>query len=282
MITHNIPAARILHDSEASEIAALFSAVFESAGVPLPEVREAVIVETAEHLSISPERDVLIIVKANAEAVITEESATGSYVVLEENAKLRYLTISNGKNRRIVCLKQDSQLIWNDATFGAESDNLIYLAERGANARFGSLMLGREQQRCVQHATMVHASPKTSSYMLTRSVLTEHSTGVYRGTIRILPGARGCDAMQKADTLLLGDNSRMDAIPVLEISNDDVRCSHGVAIGQVDEEQLFYLQSRGIPRDDAIRMIVRGFFDQMLIAMGEAGERLRQRLEGAI
>src|SRR5256885_1492185 len=82
-----------------------------------------------------------------------------------------------------------------------------------------------------------------SSHMLTRAVLLEKSKGMYRGLIRILPGASKCDAYQREDALLLGDESRMDAVPILEIKNDDVKCSHGVTLGQVNEEQLFYLET---------------------------------------
>jgi Fe-S cluster assembly protein SufD len=224
--------------------------------------------------------DQFIVIKQGAEVTLTDMTAQRITIFLEENAKLRYITRSNDKQQRFIYLGRDAHLLWTDVAINSmQSDNIVYLGGDGAHARFGSIFLGKGSDICTQKATMVHKGTHTSSHMLTRAVMLDQSKGIYRGLIKILPNAKGSDAFQREDALLLGDHSRMDAVPILEISNDEVKCSHGVTLGQINEEQLFYLQSRGIGRKDAIAMIVQGFFDQMLIAMGEMGESLRKELQ---
>jgi Fe-S cluster assembly protein SufD len=245
--------------------------------------RVNITVEGHEVVRITPRAhdQTVIHVRQHAEATVVEQSMEcTTYIFLEPNAKLRYITHSESSTQRFVYLEQHAQLVWTDVAFnGMRSENTIYLAGDGANARFGSVFLGKNAEECRQVVSMIHKGSRTSSHMLTRAVMLDNSKGAYRGLIRILPDAKGCDAFQREDALLLGDHSRMDAVPVLEISNDDVRCSHGVTLGQIDEEQLFYVQSRGLSRADAISMMVQGFFDQMLIAMGEMGEPLRKQLQ---
>ena len=81
--------------------------------------------------------------------------------------------------------------------------------------------------------------------------------------------------VEHEDTLLLGEHAHIDAVPILEIENNEVQCSHGVTIGSISDEQLFYLQARGIFIEDAKKMLLLGFFDRMLISMGELGKSIR-------
>jgi Fe-S cluster assembly protein SufD len=87
---------------------------------------------------------------------------------------------------------------------------------------------------------------------------------VYSGLIRVHPGAVKTDAYQANRNLVLSDHAKADSKPELEILNNDVRCTHGSTVGQVDEDQLFYLQSRGVSRDEAVRLIAMGFFEDVL------------------
>lgn len=96
--------------------------------------------------------------------------------------------------------------------------------------------------------------------MTTRTVLDGSAKAVYRGLIRIEKGADRTVSHQHSDTLLLGDESRADAVPELEIENDDVQCSHGATIGQIDKDKLFYMMSRGIDAHTAKRQVIKGFF----------------------
>ena len=171
-------------------------------------------------------------------------------------------------------------MVWVDAIKDeARCENQIILAGERARSRISSAFVAAGDESYEVSITITHLNDNTSSNMLTRSALKDRSAGVYRGTIMIAPNAKGCDAYQREDTLLIGDNPKMDAKPILEINNNEVKCSHGVAIGRVDEEKLFYMTSRGIREEDAEMMIVEGFFDPMIIGMGENGKELKRIIQ---
>lgn len=238
---------------------------------------EVYVLKGTEQLHLRTTESTVILIKSNADVLITEESHHNTYILIEEHARLRYNTSAKGDVMRTIYMQANSRLLWHDVSFdGSNAHNAVHLSGEGAEARFASLMFAN--RGVAQTANMIHEASHTSSNMLTRAVLLESAKGTYRGLIKINPKASGCDAHQREDTLLLGDQAKMDAVPILEISNNNVKCSHGVTLGQVDDEQLFYLESRGIERSDAVTMIVQGFFDQLLISMGEYGTQVREEL----
>jgi Fe-S cluster assembly protein SufD len=109
-----------------------------------------------------------------------------------------------------------------------------------------------------------HAAPRSTSDLLYKGALRDHSHTVYSGLIRVQRNAEKTDAYQANRNLVLSDHAKADSKPELEILNNDVRCTHGSTVGQVDDEQLFYLESRGISHDDAQRLIVEGFFEDVI------------------
>jgi Fe-S cluster assembly protein SufD len=108
-----------------------------------------------------------------------------------------------------------------------------------------------------------HDAPHCTSDFLYKAALQDRSRTVWRGMIRVAPGAVKTDGYQRNDNLMLSEHARADSIPGLEIQADDVRCTHGSTTGKVDEELIFYARSRGFTRQEAIRMIVAGFFQQI-------------------
>lgn len=243
----------------------------------LGEHTDVAVVSGEETLTVEDGQKLAILVEDEATVV---ERGTGSYVVqvfLSENASLKYFSASTGTVRRIAHLEQDASILWVDAAFGADvnAEVVSRLAGQGASAEFESVLLGTGKGRYVVRSSMVHAADNTTSNMITRAVMFDESRGDYAGTIQILPDARGCDAYQKEDTLLMSGQARMDAQPNLEISNEDVRCSHGASLGRIDEEKIFYFLSRGIGREEAVKLIVQGFFDSILDRMGRHGEQIR-------
>src|SRR5690606_32303624 len=92
----------------------------------------------------------------------------------------------------------------------------------------------------------------------------DHGRSVFRGLIRVHPGAQRTDAYQTNRNLILSSDARADSLPNLEIAADDVRCSHAATVGQLDREELFYLMSRGIPEREAVRLVIFGFFGEVL------------------
>ena len=129
--------------------------------------------------------------------------------------------------------------------------------------------------------TQVHSAPNTFSDLAFRGVLAAGSTAVWRGMIRVDPGAQQTDAFQESRNLLLSPDAHADAIPGLEIEADDVRCTHAAAIAQVDREQLFYLTSRGLDPAAAKQLIIEGFLESLVerLAEGPVREEISAALE---
>jgi Fe-S cluster assembly protein SufD len=110
-----------------------------------------------------------------------------------------------------------------------------------------------------------HLGSRTASDLLYKGALKGRSRTIYSGTVIIRQGAHKCDAYQTNRNVLLSEHAKADSIPNLEIlSNDPVRCGHAASVGPVDDDQLFYLQTRGIPYEEAERLIVFGFFQEVL------------------
>jgi Fe-S cluster assembly protein SufD len=139
--------------------------------------------------------------------------------------------------------------------------------------------MGVGSQRFDHHTEHVHLARNTRSNLGFKVAMTGASRSAYTGLIRIAADAAGCEAYQENRNLLLSPNARADSIPELEILNDDVRCSHGATMSSIDGEQLFYLQSRGLPRLQAIRLIVYGFLGKTLARLPQA---TRERVEALI
>ena len=109
-----------------------------------------------------------------------------------------------------------------------------------------------------------HAAPNCTSDLLYKGALRDESRAVYSGWVHVRPGAQKTDAMQTSRNIVLSEHAKADAIPNLEIEANDVRCGHAASVGPVDEDAIFYLESRGIPRAEAERLIVTGFFQEVL------------------
>ena len=109
-----------------------------------------------------------------------------------------------------------------------------------------------------------HVAPNCNSDLLYKGALRDRSRAVYSGWVHVRPDAQKTNAMQTSRNIVLSEHAKADAIPNLEIEANDVRCGHAASVGPVDEETIFYLQSRGITREDAERLIVSGFFQEVL------------------
>ena len=131
-----------------------------------------------------------------------------------------------------------------------------------ATAELSGLYFGSGSQVLDQQVNVVHRVGNCTSRQAFRGVLDGRSTGVFNGGVEVLPGADGTDAAQSNDNLLLSRHAEVDTQPRLEILADDVSCSHGATVGQLDEMALYYLRSRGIPSEEASRLLIDGFADQ--------------------
>jgi len=124
--------------------------------------------------------------------------------------------------------------------------------------------LGNDSQTLDFRTFQKHDAPDTNSNLLFKGAVDGNSRSVYTGLIRVEKEARGTNAFQTNRNLKLSDTAWAESVPNLEIETNDVKCSHASTVGPVDEEQVFYLESRGVPTEVAQRLIVSGFFDEVL------------------
>lgn len=194
-------------------------------------------------------------------------------IVLKEGAKLRLGLVQNLAGEAYAfrygraLLERDASLEvfavevgghWSRLQFGTE------LAGRGAAVNSYGLFLGTARQSYRLDLAHVHRGEHTRSDMNVRGVLRDRAYAWVRGLGHIHFGAQGASSYQRTDTLLLSKTARADTVPSLKIDEDDVRAGHGAAVGQVDEDALFYLMSRGLSNVQATRLIVEGFLQSLL------------------
>ncbi|MCA9173079.1 MAG: Fe-S cluster assembly protein SufD [Planctomycetales bacterium] len=163
-------------------------------------------------------------------------------------------------------LQADASLQWTLAAMGtrlAKVNQTVSLAGPGATSQVNGVLFTEGRQHVAYHTLQHHEAPHCRSDFLYKSALQDKSRTVWRGMIKVDPVAQKTDGYQRNDNLLLSPDARADSIPGLEIEADDVRCTHGSTSGRVDEELLFYAQCRGFTRNEAVRMVVSGFFQQI-------------------
>jgi len=182
-------------------------------------------------------------------------------------------------------LDRDSHLDWLSVTLGgrlSRSSQHSVLREPGGEAVVTGLYLPAGKQHMAMDTLQDHVASNCTSDLLYQGALLGRARSVYEGTIRAWPGAQKTNAYQSNRNLLLSKRARADSLPQLEIEANDLRCTHGATVSHVDDDQVFYLMSRGIPRPDAVRLIVEGFFQPSLDRLPEPLEGLKQRLTDAI
>lgn len=176
---------------------------------------------------------------------------------------------------------RDSLFCIATVTSGAElgrDDIHIKLKEPGAHCELNHLYLPKCKQQSANYSLIEHQSPHTTSEQQARGVIRDQGHAVFNGKIKVYPNADKTVAHQANHNLLLGAQAIVNTKPELEIYADDVKCSHGATVGELDVNALFYLQSRGIPLSQASTMLMQGFVEQVLVALpvGEITNYLQQ------
>ena len=138
------------------------------------------------------------------------------------------------------------------------------LAGPGADAKVTGAYAPHARQHVDFDTTQEHGAPNTTSDLAFRGILADRSSAVWRGMIKVDPGAQQTDAFQVCRNLLLSKKAHADAIPGLEILANDVRCTHAAAVAQIDKEQLFYLRSRGLDKASSTRLVIEGFMAELV------------------
>ena len=194
-------------------------------------------------------------------------------ITLAENASLEHIVLQDLPDNQIhlgrieVVQGEGSNLDAKLFNLGASYGRVVYhvqLAGPGAHAELSGLYFGFGSQTLDQQITVVHAVPDCTSRQSYRGVLDDRSTGVWIGGVDVRPGADGTDSEQSNDNLLLSRQAEINTQPRLEILADEVKCAHGATVGQLDEEALYYMRTRGIPEDQAGKLLVEGFADQVM------------------
>jgi Fe-S cluster assembly protein SufD len=180
-------------------------------------------------------------------------------------------------------VERDATLVAAQAALGATYGRTradCRLVGRGATGNLVAVYFGQDDQMLDFRTFQDHRAPDTTSDLLFKGAVADRSRSVYTGLIRVRPDARGTNAFQTNRNIKLGEHAWAESVPNLEIENNDVHCSHASTVGPIDEEQRFYLESRGVPPEAAERLIVAGFFDEVLGRLPVAGlaPMLRARL----
>jgi Fe-S cluster assembly protein SufD len=242
----------------------------------------------------------LVVAEEGSQVSVVDELASGDFgrtalhvgaaeIFADEGATVVY-TSAQRFGRGVVHLQTDRLVAGRDAritmlysTLGADFarvDAQCAMRAPGSHVDVLGIYIGQGDQHFDHQTLQDHSAPHASSNLLFKGAIDDEARSVFRGLIRVHPNAQRTDAYQTNRNLVLNDGARADTIPFLEIETAEVKCSHAGAVGRVDDEHLFYLQSRGVPTAEAKRLIVMGFLQEVLeqVSLTE----LREELEAAV
>jgi Fe-S cluster assembly protein SufD len=227
---------------------------------------------------------IVVAIEAGAEATVIEEYVSAgepgigvcdgvTELTVGDGATLHFATFQRwggnvyhfGTER--VRVGRDGRFHWTVTELGGKlrkADFEMFLEGEGAEAKLSGCYFGSETQHFDFHTYQNHKSGHSTSDLLFKGALRGRARMIYQGLIKIHPDAQRSDAYQANRNLILSNKARADSIPSLEIEANDVRCTHGATVGQVDDEQLFYLMSRGLTRHEAELLVIGGFFTPVL------------------
>jgi Fe-S cluster assembly protein SufD len=241
---------------------------------------------------------VVVLAGANSEATLVETYASSgngdgrtftnavTEVVLAENASFHHYKVQAEAETafHLAALYAEQ---WRDSRFashafalgGALARNEVHsrFAAEGGEATLRGLYVGRGTQQLDNWTDLDHASPRCTSRELYKGVLDDSARGTFTGRVLVREDAQKTDASQQNRNLLLSESAQVDTRPQLEILADDVKCAHGAAVGRLDEQALFYLRSRGIPKLEAERLLTQAFAREVVDSVPL--EALRARVE---
>ena len=237
----------------------------------------------------------LVVLDTNSEATFMDEYASppgegqafhngAIELIVGDGASLRYASLQDFApnvwqfNHECGRVGRDGKLDWITSVMGTRLTKAFQTAELdapGAWARMSGIFFTNGRQHVDLDTQQNHNAPDTTSDLLYKGALKDHSRSVWQGMIKALPDSQRIDGFQANRNLMLDKTARADSIPGLEIQADDVRCTHASTVGKLDEEEVFYLMSRGIPKVEAVRMVIQGFFDPVMERIPFEGVRAR-------
>ena len=217
-------------------------------------------------------------------------------IIVRPGARCRYTTIQNWSNnvynlvtKRAVAYR-DATMEWVDGNLGSKLTMkypAVILKEPGAHGEVLSIAFAGKGQHQDAGAKMTHAAPNTTSKIVSKSISKDGGRAGYRGLVKVVKGAEGCKSTVNCDALILDEDSRSDTYPTMEIEEDRVDIGHEATVSKIGDEQLFYLQSRGINKDEAASMIVSGFIEPVVKELPmeyavEMNRLIQLQMEGSV
>jgi Fe-S cluster assembly protein SufB len=217
-------------------------------------------------------------------------------IIVKPGARCRYTTIQNWSNnvynlvtKRAVAYR-DATMEWVDGNLGSKITQKypsVYLMEPGAHGEVLSIAFAGRGQHLDAGAKMVHAAPHTTSKIVSKSISKDGGRAAYRGLVKVTRGSVDCRSSVNCDALILDEASRSDTYPYMEIEEDRVSIGHEATVSKIGDEQLFYLQSRGISKDEAAAMIVSGFIEPIVKELPmeyavEMNRLIQLQMEGSV
>lgn len=210
-----------------------------------------------------------------------------SEVYLHEGAEVTYASINNlGSNVNIFSNKKsigerDSRIVWSSGLLGGaftRSRLESVMKEEGASSENVEIVFGAGTQRFDTVSNITHVGQNTSGHAVSKGVVKEKARSLFKGMIRIEKNAKNSRAYLAEHGMILGKDARADAIPGLEIETNDVKATHSASVAQINDEEIFYLMSRGLAEDDAKKLIIVGFFEPVVerIPVPEVAKRIRR------
>ena len=246
----------------------------------------------------------LVVAEAGSRFSLIEEYASASpelhgysnaavELFVEQGAKLEYVSLQNLSREtwhfatHHARVERDAELDWVAGGFGSKKGKIRIqndLAGQGATSRVTGAYFADGEQHLDYDTFQEHIAPNTTSDFAFKGALRDHATAVWRGMIKVEKDAQKTNAYQENRNLILSEQAHADSIPGLEIEANDVRCTHGATISPVNRDELFYAMARGISKGEAERLIVRGFFTDVLnrIELEPVREAVTEALEARI
>ena len=252
------------------------------AGVTVEKPIRLLLARSTPDLALFPH--VIVALEKGARASVIEEYVSYGEPGVAVVVPMTEITVAEGADLHLATLNRwamnvlhfgverarigrDGRFHWTLAALGGKlvkTDMELHLEGEGAEGKFSGCYFGNETQHFDFHTFQNHVVGHTTSDLLFKGALRGRARTIYQGLIKVHKNAQRSDAYQANRNLILSDKARADSIPSLEIEANDVRCTHGATVGQVDAEQLFYLMARGLAKPDAERLIIAGFFEPVL------------------
>jgi len=236
--------------------------------------------EQTKEITISKSEQ-LVCTPATKTLIITNEQAEKLDIIIEPNANVQIITLNKkpSTTTQTIIVKENATVHWTDIITGDQTrTTTTHLQESNASIEHVTLFLGKDDNKQNIISNAQHEAKQTKANIIIKGISDDKAKTKTQGLINITKNASGSEGYQKIDVLLLSKQAKAIAIPDLAIHNYDVKCSHGATIGRINKEQLYYLQSRGLTKNEAKKLIINGFFKQHIDLLPAKQEQITEVL----